>query len=435
MEHIFSRRPNDYQSVETEGQRELVANPRDGNSHADGEEVEDLEELVKSSSLASATQVDEDLTEVVAHQSWFSSGEAAKRNGAENDDSSSWVELRVICALSRLSESSGSAGVVSSNCGRSALVVVGEGRAVMFDQAKTFRVLGTNPEVRVAVSDESRPEALVADVELIGQGKRAVWVEAVDAISGVPNGQLCISWRRVGKPASDETTRCADRLWEQFSSDGASLDHDDLRALVKAAVALGGNLMTLGGFERHGLIAYCVRVPEEDLFAYVLHRHCVLRVCYPPQIGIAALSTWQSRTVLVVVSLLWSFSANCLVSAIFIPDADRIVQIAVITFVDTFGVGVLTVLFYVAHSPCVQRACALCYRLNFPAIITTAFSLILVAFILVSITPDELYLAAYSFFPIYATARVTEIFKLGTYWAMQVQLGSLPPNLHSKRPD
>lgn len=54
------------------------------------------------------------------------------------------------------------------------------------------------------------------------------------------------------------------------------------------------------------------------------------------------------------------------------------------------------------------------------------FSFVLVIFLLASLTHAELILATYSFFPIWGTARVTKIFKLGTYWAMQVQLGSLP---------
>ena len=84
------------------------------------------------------------------------------------------------------------------------------------------------------------------------------------------------------------------------------------------------------GVDRGGPFARCVTIPDEDLFHYVLHRHCLLRVCYGG-VGLAKKSHWQSRLVLVLVSLLWSLAANSLVSAIILPRWDRVGQVIAIT--------------------------------------------------------------------------------------------------------
>jgi len=215
------------------------------------------------------------------------------------------------------------------------------------------------------------------------------------------------------------------------SSSSSSSDPDpkmtlrDFEELTKALFAVGGNVKTLAGSRRSGLLGYCVTIPDEDLFAYVLHRHVILRVCYGA-VGLAEPSTWHSRLAFVGVSLLWSLSANCLVSAIFIPDASRMTQIVVITVSDSAGVSVLTVFFYVLNSPAVARACAAAYRLNVPAILTTFFAFATVMVLLVSLKPEDLYLAVYSFVPLWCTARAYDVFRLGATWALQVQLGSYP---------
>lgn len=347
----------------------------------------------------------------------------AERSREPAEDSEGWLEVSAECAVVHEGDEHHWEGaVVSSEGGQSELVTSSSGRAALFDRGAHVRLPWGEQKVKLRI--KTAETSLSAEVD-VRASTGAEWAVAVDEASGVVAGTIRLSWRRVVHGA-DEAMLCADRLVAHFGGDKGHLDVDDVRALVKAAGALGGNLMALGGFERGGLIAACVSVPDEDLFAYVLHRHCILRVCYPPDTGYASFSTWRSRTVLVFVSLLWSFAANCIVSAVVMPDADRVYQLIVITFVDTFGVGVLSVLFYVGHSPCILAACALCYRLNVPAIVTTVFSFALVVFLLGSLTHAELLLAAYSFFPIYGTARVTEIFKLGTYWAMQVQLGGFP---------
>ncbi|KAJ8614536.1 hypothetical protein CTAYLR_000834 [Chrysophaeum taylorii] len=340
------------------------------------------------------------------------------------------VEVRVVCAYVERKDSSPRGAwraCVATKSGRSSPLRATEARAVVFEEQDMVRV--SDATVRVAVTCRE-PEVLTMIAELDVSSAptgRMVWLECKDAVTEQPTGRVCVTWTRVEEDQTqDEATRCADRLFDHYCSSYEGMSRDDLRDLVRASIALGGNLQTLGGFERHGLIAKCISIPDEGLFAYVLHRHCVFRVCYGA-VGLGARSTWQSRTVLVVVSLLWSFSANCLVSAIVIPRADRIVQVIVIMLVDTFGVGVLTVLFTLVHTPFVERVCAPAYRLNLPAFATTLFSFATLILLIVSLTEDELCLAAYSFFPIYGTARVTEIFKLGTYWAMQVQLGSFPP--------
>ena len=66
---------------------------------------------------------------------------------------------------------------------------------------------------------------------------------------------------------------------------------------------------------------------------------------------------------------------------------------------------------------------------NVPAVVTTALSVVLLVLLLVSLPSAELRLVCGSFFPIWGTARVTELFKLGTFWALQVQYGAY------RRPD
>jgi len=201
----------------------------------------------------------------------------------------------------------------------------------------------------------------------------------------------------------------------------------DVAELVRAILAVGGNIRTLVRLDdnkRSGLLAKCVQIPNEDLFAYVLRRHCCLRVCYGA-VGLAANSSWQSRLVLVGVSLLWSLSANCLVSAIVLRDQSRMTQVVVITVADSTGVTILSTLFYLAHVPLVSRLLH-ATTLDLPAIFTTTFCFVTLILLLVSLTPDELYLAVYSFLPIWCTARVYELFEKGTLWALQVQLGSYP---------
>ena len=236
------------------------------------------------------------------------------------------------------------------------------------------------------------------------------------------------------KPDVDEEwRRTARALYARFSTGPDEMTLRGFEELTKAAFAVGGNLKTLGGSRRSGCFGYCVTIPEEDLFAYVLHRHSGLRVCYGG-VGLAEQSSWHSRLALVGVSLLWSLSANCLVSAIVIPQASRMTQVLVITVSDSTGTSILTVFFYILNSPTVARICAAAYRLNVPAILTTLFAFATLMVLLVSLAPEDLYLATYSFLPIWCTARAYDIFRLGATWAVQVQLGSYPPR-PQKLPD
>lgn len=326
-----------------------------------------------------------------------------------------YVEVRFITA--QLFETAHGTATAREG-GRIIKLLSRQAKAVVFDEPVKVR----SDSVQLTVSWDKA--TMVASVHLQGEASN-VWVDGLDASTAAVVGRVCVSWHRVEPVEEDDALRCADNLFQQFRNDTGTLGRAEVRALVRCALDVGGNVTTLGGIERNGCLAMCVVIPDEDLFAYVLHRHCIFRVCYGAS-GLAEKANWKSMLALVFVSLLWSFSANCLVSAIVIPNADRIYQVIVITLVDTFGVGVLTVLFYLAHSDCVESACDICYRNSIPAFITTIFSFATLVLILSSLTPDELYLAVYSFFPIWSTARVTEVFKLGTYWAMQVQLGSYP---------
>lgn len=352
------------------------------------------------------------------------------------EEEDEWLEIAVKCAVLYDEDSiplRDEMSVVSLEGATECVVAMRAGRGLVFDEASSVKASAYSREVRLTMT--TGKTTMVARVDATIPRGRDFWIDAYDPVATSDDkavGRMCVRLRLRAPGVErrselfENATRCADRLFDHFATGQEGMGRKDLRALVKATVAIGGNLMSLGGFERTGCWAACVSVPEEDLFMYVLHRHCIFRVCVPPVDGIVALSSWQSRSILVFVSLLWSFAANCLISAVILPDVDRILQVVVITFVDTFGVGVLTMLFYVAHTSFITRACAECYRRNIPGIITTVFSFALVVFLLASLTKDDLYLAAYSFFPIYATARVTEIFKLGTYWAMQIQLGSFP---------
>ena len=229
--------------------------------------------------------------------------------------------------------------------------------------------------------------------------------------------------------AAEDARKVADAIFEAFDSDGdGRLSRADARRLVRQLLAVGGNVRTLAGDGRAGWLTACVTVPDEDLCRYVLHRHCLLRVCYGG-VGLAKKSHWHSRLVLVLVSLLWSLAANALVSALLVPAWDRVSQVIAITLVDAFGVSALTLCFYAVHSDVCVGNCSAACALNVPAVVTTALSVVLLVLLLVSLPSAELRLVCGSFFPIWGTARVTELFKLGTFWALQVQYGAY------RRPD
>lgn len=101
------------------------------------------------------------------------------------------------------------------------------------------------------------------------------------------------------------------------------------------------------------------------------------------------------------------------------------IQIATITAVDTFGTSLLAGIFLVSH----WTYCRRCWWRNsvgkiLPLIVLIAFLSSFTLWLLIAMSPDQLYSSVYSFLPIWATARVTEVFKLGTYWGLMVQYGS-----------
>ena len=118
------------------------------------------------------------------------------------------------------------------------------------------------------------------------------------------------------------------------------------------------------------------------------------------------------------------------------PRWDRVGQVIAITLVDAFGVSLLSLLFYAIHSDCALVPHV--WSLNIPAIVTTVLSIVLLILLLVSLSTAQLALVCGSFFPIWGSARVTELFKLGTFWALQVQVGAfkkLPKDARLNLPD
>ena len=122
----------------------------------------------------------------------------------------------------------------------------------------------------------------------------------------------------------------------------------------------------------------------------------------------------------VLMSLLWSLSSNCLVEVYM--HSSRFWQVMVITSVDTFGTSALAGIFLVSHWTHCRRFWTHCTHL--PLVVFIIFLGTLSGWLLVAMSPNQLYSSGYSFFPIWAFARFTEIFKLGTYWAFMVQYGS-----------
>lgn len=137
-------------------------------------------------------------------------------------------------------------------------------------------------------------------------------------------------------------------------------------------------------------------------------------------------------------SLLWSLSVNCLV--VIYQHTTRFYQVLTMTLVDNIGKSILNVSFIIAHLRCWGRVSQLlpCYQTTSSPDDVGSFrgceSLSLVTFIvflaffstwlLMAMTPDELYSSGYSFLPIWAFARFTEVFYLGSMWAFLVQYGS-----------
>ena len=136
-------------------------------------------------------------------------------------------------------------------------------------------------------------------------------------------------------------------------------------------------------------------------------------------------------------SLLWSLSVNCLVE-IYLKTS-RFWQILIITVVDNFGKSLLNCVFVFAHLRCLGRLYRqFCMRgaedmcapdalggrspIFLPFFI--AFLGLTASALLTKMTPEELYNSGYSFFPLWAFSRLTELFYWGAFWAFLVQYGS-----------
>uniref|UniRef100_A0A7S2W4H5 EF-hand domain-containing protein n=1 Tax=Rhizochromulina marina TaxID=1034831 RepID=A0A7S2W4H5_9STRA len=256
------------------------------------------------------------------------------------------------------------------------------------------------------------------------------WDEEMGGMAGVGSHGADAS-RRVGgrvprgAPSNiHEAELLARRIFLKYDITGDGyLTRSEFQSFIEELNSVGGNIKALkDADDGSSCLGYCIPLPDLDLMQYIKHRHTLLVVCFDRRQR-QIKSTFSERLAVVAMSLLWSLASNCLVEVYM--HTDRMWQVATITIVDTFGTSVLAGVFLVSHWTYCRRCW---FRNSFGKVLPLAIFIIFLAFfsgwLLVAMRPDQLYSSVYSFLPIWATARLTEVFKLGTYWAFMVQYGS-----------
>lgn len=146
-------------------------------------------------------------------------------------------------------------------------------------------------------------------------------------------------------------------------------------------------------------------------------------------------STQWERLGFVLMSLLWSLSVNCLVEIYMYTS--RFWQVLTITLIDSCGKSLMNSFFIIAHLRCWSKAYHRClgahHRASLPSqntcevlslLVFIVFLIFFATWLLLAMSPEQLYSSGYSFIPIWSVARVTEIFYWGTAWGFMVQYGS-----------
>jgi hypothetical protein len=163
---------------------------------------------------------------------------------------------------------------------------------------------------------------------------------------------------------------------------------------------------------------------------------CLKVVCFdqPKYLRKHVASTHWERLGFVVMSLLWSLSVNCLVEIYM--TTSRFWQVLTITLVDSCGKSLMNGFFIIAHLRCWSKAYHRCLgsrRSPLPSqntcevlslLVFIVFLIFFATWLLLAMSPEQLYSSGYSFIPIWSISRVTEIFYWGTAWAFMVQYGS-----------
>jgi len=190
---------------------------------------------------------------------------------------------------------------------------------------------------------------------------------------------------------------------------------------------VGGNVKNLEESD-NATLGSCLPLPDEDLFSFVKHNHTLFVVCFdrPKYLKAHVESTLSGRLGLVVMSLLWSLSVNCLVT-VELEYMARVWQVMIIAIVDNVGKSVMNFMFIIMHLKCWGNSCCCspasqdvsatfrCCEL-LPLVVFIVFLGFFSTWLLLAMTPAQLYSSGYSFLPIWLLSRVTEVFYWGTAW-------------------
>jgi len=239
-----------------------------------------------------------------------------------------------------------------------------------------------------------------------------------------------------------ESELMSDAIFSKYdtNSDGYLTQKEFLSFILELG-NVGGNIKQLENADDGGqCLGACVPLPTMDLFSFIKHNHTLLVVCFDRtrQLRKHVSSSILGRLGLVVMSLLWSLSVNCLV-VIYMQSSTRFWQILTILAVDNVGKSLLNGVFLVAHLRCWARLARKCtathshftekgggWRSSRASMVTAGSSacelvsllvfIIFLAFfstwLLLTMTPSQLYSSGYSFLPIWCLSRFTEVF----YW-------------------
>jgi hypothetical protein len=254
---------------------------------------------------------------------------------------------------------------------------------------------------------------------------------------------------RRGRSSVYETEMLTDTLFDKYDVSGDGyLTRTEFLSFVRELHAVGGNIRQLEDADDGSrCVGSCIPLPSMDLVGFVKHNHTLLVVCFdrPDNMRKHVTSSLWGRLGFVAMSLIFSLSVNCLVT-VYMATFTRFYQVITITIVDNVGKSLLNGFFIILHLRCwssaFRRCCAeetfrplsdeeaassgvawgCCEIL--PLLVFIIFLGFFSTWLLLAMTSAQLISASSSFLPIWAIARVTEIFYWGTAWAFLVQYGA-----------
>jgi len=249
-----------------------------------------------------------------------------------------------------------------------------------------------------------------------------------------------------------EAELVTETLFQKYDTNGDGyLTRKEFLSFITELTAVGGNIRQLEeANDGTGCLGFCLPLPTMDLFSYIKHNHTLLVICFDRTRFLRkhVRSSLMGRLGFVLMSLLWSLSVNCLVEIYM--NTSRFWQVLTICLVDNTGKSVLNVFFLVVHLRCWGRLCpsgpsheALSHEAlsvdgaHAPSrtdarpgcelgslVIFIVFLGFFSTWLLLTMSPEQLYNSSTSFIPIWSFSRFTEIFFWGTFWAFLVQFGS-----------